>query len=251
MSNMESTVRTEAMTNILVIKTGSTLPSLAAGKGDFEDWILEGMGIDRSGADIIDVTAGAELPPPDGLTGVIITGSHAMVTDHAGWSERTAEWLPGAISRKIPTMGICYGHQLLAYALGGEVADNPKGREIGMVDVRLDGQAEQDFLLSGFMSPIKVHASHQQTVRKLPQDARSLASSDMDENQAFVIGGFCWGFQFHPEFEAEIAVAYLNHFRVALRFAGVDVDGLIHECADTPYGSRILKRFYQLISGNR
>ena len=69
------------MPELLIIKTGSTLPSLVARKGDFEDWVLRGMGMDRGEADILDVTAGAPLPSREGLAGIIITGSHAMVTD--------------------------------------------------------------------------------------------------------------------------------------------------------------------------
>lgn len=234
---------------VLIVKTGSTLPSLAAKKGDFEDWILGGMGLDRGGALVVDVTAGVDLPSCDRLAGVAVTGSHAMVTERTDWSERTAEWLSGAVSEGIPTLGICYGHQLLAYALGGVVGDNPRGREIGTVDVRLNGNARHDKLLGGFQSPLRVHESHRQAVLKLPETAIPLASSDMDENQAFVVGGFAWGLQFHPEFDEEIAVDYIEHYRIALRWAGMDVDALIRGCTATPCGYEILRRFRKIAVG--
>ena len=59
-----------------------------------------------------------------------------MVTEHREWTECAAWWLRGAVERKIPTLGICYGHQLLAYALGGEVGDNPNGLEAGSEKIR-------------------------------------------------------------------------------------------------------------------
>ena len=56
---------------------------------------------------------------------------------------------PGLVERGIPTLGICYGHQLLAHALGGEVGDNPNGREFGTVTVELTAEAADDPLLGG------------------------------------------------------------------------------------------------------
>ena len=69
-----------------------------------------------------------------------------MVTQHLQWSERIAEWLPEAAERQIPTLGICYGHQLLAYALGGKAGNNPQGPEFGTVDVHLTKKAQNDLL---------------------------------------------------------------------------------------------------------
>ncbi|UCC87581.1 MAG: gamma-glutamyl-gamma-aminobutyrate hydrolase family protein, partial [Anaerolineales bacterium] len=107
------------MKKILIIKAGSSFPSLVSRRGDFEDWILSGMQISPDQAMIVDVCQAGPLPVYHAISGVVITGSHAMVTEHQAWSERTAAWLPGAIERGIPTLGICYGHQLLAYAMGG------------------------------------------------------------------------------------------------------------------------------------
>ncbi len=230
------------MKKLLIIKTGSTLPSLSAQKGDFEDWILSGMGIDKNNAIIADVCKGHPLPDYDKISGVVITGSHAMVTEHPDWSERTAAWLQKSIGRNIPILGICYGHQLLAYSLGGEVGNNPKGMEMGTVNVFLNEYAQNDKLLRGLDNPLKVHVSHQQTVLKLPKDATRLAVSSGDNCQAFVFGNHIWGLQFHPEFDREITMAYINECRQELTSAEKNPDVLIETCIDTPYGTEIFRR---------
>src|SRR5512143_3057996 len=126
------------MRRVIIVKMGSTLPALISKKGDFEDWILSGMEIGKEASLVVDVGKDSLFPSFVEISGIVITGSHAMVTEHQDWSERTALWLVKAVEHEIPILGICYGHQLLAYALGGEVGDNPHGREFGTVEVHLD-----------------------------------------------------------------------------------------------------------------
>jgi GMP synthase (glutamine-hydrolysing) len=236
------------MRQLLVVKVGSTLGTLLYKRGDFEDWILSGMGVARELASIIEVSKGEVLPNFEAVSGVVITGSHAMVTERRDWSEYTAKWLLGAVDRQIPILGICYGHQLLAHALGGEVSNNPHGLEFGTVEVRLNGSAENDALLKGLGNPIHVHACHTQSVLKLPAGAEALASSHLDPHQAFRLGERIWGIQFHPEFDAEIVAEYIHNCRQLLLEEGIDPDVSLNSVVDTDYGARILTRFYRLIN---
>jgi len=237
------------MGRIIILKVGSTLPSLVSKKGDFEDWILSGMGFDKDGQRVIDVQKGAVLPAYEEISGIVITGSHDNVTEHHEWSERLAGWLPGAVERRIPVLGICYGHQLLAYALGGKVGDNPAGWEFGTVDAHLTSAARGDALLGRLETPIKVHVTHTQTVLRLPEKARRLAYSEKDGNQAFVVGDCTWGVQFHPEYDAEVVKEYICQYRKMLLRQGQDPDGLIARSVDTFYGAEILRRFVAIVNG--
>jgi len=234
------------MRKLLIIKTGETLPSLLSRRGDFQDWILSGMGVRADDVMVLDVRDGSRLPEYGRIRGVVITGSHASVTEHSDWSERTAGWLPGAVKRRIPLLGICYGHQLLAYALGGGVGDNPSGREFGTLEIELAEATRKDELL-GVPSPLRMQVCHSQAVLRLPDGATRLASSRLDSNQAFLVGERAWGVQFHPEFDAEITRAYIQHYRQELIAEGQDVDRLLAGCQDTAWGHKILQRFAAIV----
>lgn len=236
------------MGQLAIIKTGSTMASLARKRGDFEHWILAGMGLSTAAPSVcvVDVVAGQPLPAYHTLAGAVITGSHDMVTDRLPWSERVADWLPGLIDRRVPVLGICYGHQLLAYALGGRVEDNPQGRSFGSTDVTLTPAAAGDPLLGGLPSPFGAYVSHTQSVVELPPGARRLAASPRDPHHAFVVGRQAWGVQFHPEFDAEIAAAYIHLLRDALQTDGQDAAALLAGCAPQSPAGTVLARFAAL-----
>ena len=81
------------MRPLLIVKSGRTLPELARRRGDYEDWISAGMGLEPARIRIAHVYENAPLPGPDALAGVVVTGSSAMVSHREPWSERTAAWL--------------------------------------------------------------------------------------------------------------------------------------------------------------
>ena len=106
----------------LILETGQPVASMRR-HGGFPHWIRVAAGLERDATVAVNVERGDELPHHAGFSGVLITGSAAMVTDRHAWSERSAEWLRDAAHAGVPLFGICYGHQLLAHALGGEVGD--------------------------------------------------------------------------------------------------------------------------------
>ncbi len=234
------------MKSLLIIKTGSTLPEIAARKGDFEHWIMAGLGL-PAGAMRVHHAQHDTLPAYETCSAVVITGSHSMVTEHAPWSEGLAEWIPGLIARRIPTLGVCYGHQLLAYALGGTVADNPEGPEYGTVPLTLRPAGATDPLLGGHHEPLYAHVSHFQSVLRLPEGAILLAASEKDPHQAFVVADCAWGLQFHPEFDKEIVAAYIRAYAMELECRGINPSARLDTCRETPDAARILTRFGQLI----
>jgi GMP synthase (glutamine-hydrolysing) len=228
---------------LVILKTGSTLPSLAATRGDYEDWIAEGMGV--AGAKVCRVAEGDPLPAPEDVGTLVITGSSALVTDRLPWSEATAGWLPEVLRREVPVLGICYGHQLLAHALGGAVGTNPRGREIGSIDVELTPEGVADPLLGGRGPTLVVSASHRQSVLTLPPGARRLAGNAKDPNQAFALGERTWAVQFHPEWDHDVVRVYVEERADALRAEGLDPDALA-QTRPSEDGPAILRRFAEL-----
>ncbi|HVP17927.1 MAG TPA: glutamine amidotransferase [Spirochaetia bacterium] len=226
------------MAKLFIIKTGATMPSLKDQRGDFEDWILAGMEIPAAETEVVDIAADQPLPEPGSAAGIVITGSHDMVTDHRDWSERGAGWLLQVVSRGIPTLGVCYGHQLLAYALGGRVDYNPRGQEMGTTEISLLEPAFNDELLGGLPPTFKAHVCHSQSVLRLPQGAVRLAASAWDANQAFRVDDCAWGVQFHPEFDAHIMRAY----------AAGETLPAGNEIVEAPFSARVLKRFALIVS---
>jgi GMP synthase (glutamine-hydrolysing) len=232
----------------LVVKTGTTVASVAARRGDFEAWIAAGLGPAAGTVRTVRVDAGEPLPEPAEPGGVVVTGSSAMVSAREPWSEATARWLARAVAAGTPVLGICYGHQLLAHALGGRVGPNPAGREIGTAAARLTAAAAADALLSGLPSPTPVQTSHVEAVLALPASAVRLAVTDLDPNHAFRVGARAWGVQFHPEFDADIMRGYLAARREILCAERFDVDAHLASVVEAPAGPRVLRRFAAVVA---
>ncbi len=238
------------MDPLLIVKTGTTLASLTREGCDFERWIGAGMGLDANRMAVRAVFEGARLPDPDRVAGVVVTGSSAMVSHREAWSERTAGWLRDAVEHGTPVLGICYGHQLLAHGLGGRVAENPRGRQIGTVRIDLCREAREDALLAEFGTSLLVQVSHQEAVLELPDAAVRLASSSGDPNGAFSIGAAAWGVQFHPEFDARVMRRYIAERREALATEAIDADERIDAVEECPDGPALLRRFRALVEGS-
>lgn len=235
------------MKRLLIVKAGEAIPEVRAARGDYDAWIAAGMGFAVDEVDVVDCAAGRSLPDPATPAGVVVTGSSAMVSERADWSERAGAWLVRAVAAGTPILGICYGHQLLAQALGGAVGKNPRGREIGTVTVRNLPPARDDALLGALGDASPVHATHVESVLALPAGAVRLAESDLDPMQAIRFAERVWGVQFHPEFDAEVTRAYLAARRERVVAEGLDADALRAGIRDTPAAAQVLRRFADLL----
>lgn len=226
----------------LIIETGDPAPELRR-HGPFAHWIRVAAGLHRDEAVVCRVLDGQPLPRREGFAGALISGSGAMVTEKLDWSERSATWLHEAAHAGMPLFGICYGHQLIAHALGGGVDWNPVGREIGTVRIDCSAQASDDPLFGTLPSAFCVHATHMQSVVRLPEGAIRLARSAKDGCHAYRWGHRAWGVQFHPEFSTAIMRGYIDARRDKLRNEGIDRQAVQRTVTAAPLARRLLRRF--------
>ena len=236
------------MKPILIVKAGTTFETTARALGDFEDWTIRGMGLSGEEVHVIAVYRNEPLPTDNEFSGVVVTGSHSMITSREPWSEELVQWIPRLIDQQIPFLGLCYGHQLLAYAMGGEVGNHPQGREIGTVRIHINEGGTKDELLSILPTEFLAHVTHIQTVLSLPSGAEVLASNAFEPHHAFRIGTCAWGVQFHPEFDAAIMRAYIGEQCEELRQEGLDTSTLYERVVETPHAAEILQRFASLVN---
>jgi GMP synthase (glutamine-hydrolysing) len=236
----------KALKPIALIKTGGTIPQIKLAHGDFEDWFAAGMGV----PDLlqVDVYRQEPLPVAEDLAGIVITGSAAMVSDKEDWSENTGAWLAQAVQKDVPVLGVCYGHQLLAQALGGHVGPNPEGRQIGTVKGRLLESADSDPLLGYLPRFFSAQSSHSEVVLELPPGAVSLATSPLTDNFAIRFAENVWGVQYHPEFSSQVMSEYIRYRADDLRKEGLSPSGLLEKTTDTEEANSVLLKFANMFA---
>jgi GMP synthase (glutamine-hydrolysing) len=235
---------------LVIVKLGDTFEALRAQRGDFEHWIADGLDTHALPLLVVDPRRGDALPDPAEVSGAVVTGSHAMVSHREPWSETTAAWLAQLVARDTPVLGICYGHQLLAHALGGEAGDHPQGAEVGTVTVTLDNAAATDQLLHGLPAQFPAHAVHWQSALRLPEGAVRLAGNDHEPVHAFRAGAHAWGVQFHPEFDADVMRGYIDQLAGDLARAGTDPAALREHVVPTDAAAGLLGRFARIVEAH-
>ena len=226
---------------IAILVTGDPVPEVRAKRGGFGEIFAALLKESWSGeVNAYDIRDGCFPPMDSSLQGVIITGSAANVPNQEPWMVVAQEWLRVLVLKGVPTFGVCFGHQLLAQALGGEVRLNPKGREISTVEVE---RSTDDPIFDGVRKSFAANSCHVDTVAVLPEAARALASSDSDDHQCIRFTPSCYGVQFHPEFDEEIMRGYVHGRAELIINEGGDPEALSERASETPMSQRLLHNF--------
>jgi GMP synthase (glutamine-hydrolysing) len=229
---------------ILVLVTGQTIPAIAQRRGDYPRWIRQTTGDAWKGTWAEhDLRTPAPLPGPRSADAFVITGSSSSVTERAPWMLRAEELVRSIAAARVPLLGLCFGHQIIAQALGGHVARNPRGREIGTVRVR---RVADDPLFSGLPRTFDVNATHVDVVAKLPPRADVLATTSHDDVSAFRVGDHVRGVQFHPEFDDHVIRDYLHHRAHVVSSEGGDPEALLARVLGGSRGRDIMRNFARL-----
>lgn len=130
----------------------------------------------------------------------LIPGSNNAVYDTLPWILDLQEWVRKAASLKVPLVGICFGHQLIAQALGGRVERFAGGWGVGIRESQILDEELRSYFPDG---RLRLIVNHHDQVMQLPEGATPLATSDFCRYEGFRIGHHILTFQGHPEFPVE------------------------------------------------
>ncbi len=160
--------------------------------------------------DIVDFDACRGVLPTslDECDGWITSPARASVNDNETWIADIEEIVRRLVAEDRPFVGICFGHQLLARALGGRVERAPTGWGVGAQ--RYDIVDRVSWMVPP-ADQVTLIASHEDQVTRLPDGGRLLARSDYCPNAMFAVGDRAIGVQAHPEFTAEISATLTDH----------------------------------------
>ena len=223
------------------------------GAGDYHRWFAEALSGLGCRLILTEPHLGQALPAKTrAFDAILVTGSPLSLTRPEPWMARLAEGLRRAVEQRVPTLGVCFGHQLLAQAYGARIVRNPRGREVGTIFVRLSPAGRSDPLFEGIPGAFQVQATHQDILDALPAGATLLASNDSSAVQAMALGSCCRTVQFHPELTpAGMKLLLQSRMQLLEREAlmrgeppGERVRGLLASVGHTPYGKRLLHNFF-------
>lgn len=158
--------------------------------------LLEGHGFEIEGWAVVD---GVFPPSVEAADGWLITGSkHGAYEDHP-WIAPLEQFIRDANAANRPMIGVCFGHQIIAQAMGGKVEKFQGGWSVGRQEYQMGDQT------------VAVHAWHQDQVVKRPEGAQVIASSQFCENAALLYGDNIWTIQPHPEYDGDFIGGLIRH----------------------------------------
>lgn len=160
-----------------------------------------------------------DLPAYDSADGFIVMGSQYGVYDRLPWMLALEDWIRGCVRAHKALVGICFGHQIIAHALGGRVEKSDKGWGIGV-------STTCNHLSQPWQTPVldQVHllVSHQDQVVTPPAASQVVLSNDFCQYSALLIGESTLTFQGHPEFIPEYSRVLMERRRARIGDACVD-----------------------------
>ena len=195
-----------------ILKTDAVRPEWVREFGEYPDMfiaLLRQADPDLEFA-VYDVEQGQYPMDIDEVDAYLITGSKSGVYDDKPWIATLMVFVRELHRRRKKLVGICFGHQLVAQALGGRVEKSPKGWGMGLHTHRFHNAPswhDQDDMA------LDILVSHQDQVLEVADDAHVLAGSDFCENAVCQVGDHILTFQGHPEFVPRYAREIMLHRR--------------------------------------
>jgi GMP synthase-like glutamine amidotransferase len=182
-----------------ILKTDAVRPEWVPEFGEYPDMFIRLLAEADPALEFVvfDVEQGDFPSDIDDVDAYLITGSKSSVYDDKEWIRQLMEFVCELHARRKKLVGICFGHQLVAEALGGKTEKSPKGWGVGLHTHSFSSMPEWH---GGEEADFNILVSHQDQVVQTPADASVLASSAFCENAVIQMGDHILTFQGHPEF---------------------------------------------------
>ena len=192
-----------------ILNADAVKPEFAEEFGEYPDMFSELLLAVDPGLDLVtyEVVQGEYPAHLNGVDAYIITGSKLSVYDEVPWVLRLKEFVVELHEVKKTLIGICFGHQMVAEALGGKTSASNAGWCVGVHRITPTAHAASYGLSSG---PINLRANHRDQVTRLPPGGKVLASTEACPIASMGLGDHILTFQAHPEFSEGYARALLT-----------------------------------------
>lgn len=203
-----------------LLQLGYIHPDVAATEGDYPEAfaaLLAGHDIELT---TYDVPAGQRPKSPRDHDGWLASGSANSAYEPLAWIGDTGRFLLEVVDADVPLVAICFGHQLLAQAMGGTVARADVGWGVGVHHYDVVGPARP--WMAGPVSELRVIASHQDQVVEAPDGIELLATSTHCRVAGYTVGSRALALQAHPEFTPAVSRGLLDLRRGAIGEARTD-----------------------------
>lgn len=195
-----------------ILKADAVRPEWAREFGEYPDMVAAVLSRADPAMEFVtyDVQNGEYPGDIDEVDAYLITGSKASVYDDEPWIARLADFVRELHARKKKLVGICFGHQLVAHALGGVTRKSPRGWGVGLHTYHFTSLPDWH---DGGDPDLDILASHQDQVEKVAEGAVVLAGSEFCENAVTQLGDHILTLQGHPEFVPAYSRAVMNFRR--------------------------------------
>jgi GMP synthase (glutamine-hydrolysing) len=219
-------------------------PEFRGISGDYED-MFRRLFADHDEVEVVTFDAiNGELPSAPGEADAwLTTGSRYSVNDDEPWIRELEGFVREVADAGVPFVGICFGHQLIAKALGGSVVKSDRGWGVGVQEV----EVSKDL---GWGDSYRVLTSYEDQVDSLPTGAEILGWNDHCPVSVMSVGSTILGLQGHPEFEAAYSQALMESRRGTV-IPEATVDAGLASLAEEPDGSRLADWILEFVSGAR
>lgn len=225
---------------ITILQTGDVPAPLRPQFGDYSrmfETMFDSIS-DSFEYDLVVVNANSLLTDPTQMTALVITGSPAGVYDDLPWIEPLRQFIRKAYAAGIPMLGICFGHQIMADALGGEVRKSEKGWGVGR---HIYNVVDRPDFMADAPETLAIACSHQDQVIVPPETAKVILSTPFTPNAGlYYANEKALSFQPHPEFKDDYALALSELRREAL---GAEKADRAAASFSTPSDSDLLSRY--------